>query len=728
MYRPNPKNSVLITTLIALLTISLAAAPGVRAQDDLNDFSLGNNLLRQGEYEEAYRIFERLMEHNPRSYSVYDRAVTALINLKRYDEALEITRYRIQNHSSDINTLVKLGDILHISGETEEALEAWKNVIDRHPGNPHAYRHIARTMNEHRLYREAIEIYHLGHQRLNDNTIFAFELADNYLAVSDYESGLDIYLDMLAYDSGAQSRIQRQLLNYDEQQMYDMAIVLTEERINSTTSGSETDLTFRDFLVWLNMERELHRRALAAARTLERYGNNEKHILFRTGRELRSRQEFELAEEAFHHYLDLEHHPLQARSYEELARNYMDWASKLIDNNLDFGGAADSLYRKAFHTVERLTERYPRYDRIMQTLVIQAELALDHLKRPDLAEKYLTKMEQAAESESDEALCRYVEGRILLYQGDFSLARVALTRSNRLAGSGEIAEKSRYYLGLGDFYNGDFTYSRLQLRALERQNHSYFANNALQLRFLIQEAHDEEGDNSPLERYAHARYLLDSGQPVQAVELLNSVLDEPATGYLHGESVLLLARALRNIHPEIAFSVIDRYSRRPSIRRAAGERLLWERARLAELVHTMHELRSGEGPADGEGLADRESLVDGEGLADGEGLVDGEGLAYSEGRAFGSGRGYSGLLRYGFSESGLLLQEITAGGFLSRDLLESLFPDDEFIEGELHLRMEITRDTIVGYYEELLIQYPDGYYSDITRSRIRSLEQLSRGI
>ncbi len=645
-------------TLLVLLFCTLP----VQAQGT-NDYALGNQLLRDGEFEEALEIFEQLMEENPRSFAVYDRTVRALISLQRFDDALEITYHRLENHARDINTMVKLGEIYHIAGDPEDAARAWDNVLDEHSGNPHAYRRIAETMNERRLYADAIEIYRQARQDFRDEQMYAFEMAGNYLATRNFEAALEEYLDILGASNQEMNRIQRQLLNYDERELYDTAILMTEERIDGLPPGSERDMNYRDFLVWLNMERGLYRRALSNARTMEQNSGNEQHMLFRVGRQLRSQQQFELAEEAFTYYLNLEQHSLQARSYEELSRTYQDWAGHLIDSNTDFGGAADTLYRKAFDTVDRLTSRYPRYDRIIQILLIQAELALDHLKEPGSAETYLERMEAAAESDSDQALLSYVEGRILLFRSDFSMARVAFTRSNRMAGNSEVAEKSRYYLGLGDFYNEDFTYSRLQLRSLERQNHSYFANNALQLRYMIQNALDDEdgAENLELKRYARARFLFDTGQYMEAAEQLAPVLRESATTKLHGESTLLMARVLRQIHPEIAFRVVDHQARRPSIHHNAGERLLWERARLAELNYVMQQRQANDG-----------------------------------------------------AEFTTLL--IPSG------LIESLFgSDDDYLSGGTH--PSLTVEHVVEYYEELLMQHPDGYYSDIVRNRIRDLEQ-----
>ncbi len=657
--------SALLIFLCAALTV--LSAP-LQAQTGAGEYSLGNELLREGKFEEALGIFEKMMAENPRSYAVFDRAVTALVNLKRYEEAIRITKERLERQGADINTQVKLGEILDIAGERDQALQTWQEALNRHPDNAHAYRRVAETMNQRRLFRESIDVYEKARREFRDPNLFAFEIANSYLAVADFEPAMEEYLDIISRDSRRTSLIQRQLLNYDEQRLYDTAILLTEERLNRHRPGSDTDIAYRDFLIWLNMERGLYRRALAAARTLERYTNNEHHAMFRIGRDLRSRSEFELAEQAFSYYLDLDAHPLQARSHEELSRCYQDWAGYLVDRNLDFDGAADSLYRKAFFAIERLVNRYPRYDRLMQTLMIQSELALDHLKDPDQAETYYQKMERLARDEPEQALAHYIEGRILLFRGDFTMARVSFNRSNRIAGSGETADKSRYYLGLGDFYNSDFTYARLQLRSLERQNHSWYANNALQLRYMIQQGVVDEDENAGIKRYARARYLYDTGRYAEAADLLAPALDEPAINPLHNETILLLTRTLRRVHPEIAFHVVDRHTRRPSVQQSVGERLMWERARLAEAVYIMQNRDAEENHS-------------------ADGVVP------------------AGLLAYPLSAE---------DRFYGRDGSPG--------------RMLLSADGVTRYYEELLLKYPDGYYSDIARTRIRDLDQIEREI
>ncbi|MDI6402620.1 hypothetical protein QLX67_11485, partial [Balneolaceae bacterium ANBcel3] len=542
-----------------------------------------------------------------------------------------------------------------------EAVRIWTNVIEQHAANPHSYRMVAEMMNERRLFRDAIEIYKKAQVNLREPQLFAFNIADNYLALADYEPALEIYFDQMIINEDHVSRLQRQFLNQDERQLYDTGIVLLEERITSVSPGSREDAIYRDMLVWLNMERGLYQRAFAAARSLAERTDYQHHSLFRTARQLRMRQQFELAEQAFRIYIDREQHVLRPRSFEELSRTYMDWATWVKDQNLDFGGLSDSLYRQAFHAVGQLTREYPAYERLLQTLSLQAELALDYLKDPVEAEYYLERMRNATQSDEDLALAYYVEGRIYMFESDFSLARVSLTRSNRLAERDQTAEKSRFYLGLSDFYQGDFTFSRLQLRSLERFNHSNFANNALQLRYLIQQGYVNGEVHPALQRYSRARFYFDTGNHSDAAIALLPVLSEQPGTPLYEESLLLLIRSIRACHPETAYRLIHQITQQPSLLGTIGETLLWERARLAELVFTIQQSTG------------TNSLL----------LPEALGMALDE----------KGIITV-------------------------------FSEGSI---AQISFDEVMVRYEDLLIRFPEGYYSEMARTRIRTLNRSVPG-
>jgi hypothetical protein len=140
---------------------------------------------------------------------------------------------------------------------------------------------------------------------------------------------------------------------------------------------------------------------------------------------------------------------------------------------------------------------------------------------------------------------------------------------------------------------------------------------------------------------------------------------------------------LRSLHPETAFRVIDRHTHRVASRHNASERLLWERARLADLTFAIQQkVLASDDPAAKE--TDIRQLLP-------SSLID-------------------GYLSDGQHQSGH--QPLPS----DRSLVDPEAPESSLLVPEI----------IIELYEELLMQYPDGFYAGFSRNRVRNLENQSR--
>ncbi|MEX2396988.1 MAG: tetratricopeptide repeat protein, partial [Balneolales bacterium] len=537
--------------LISFIFYNVSAQQG-------NDFMIANELLRQGEYQEAYEILDRLHKENPDSYPVFDRLIATLINLKSYDEAIRLSEDQFRNDYKDIIAAAQLGELYHMAGDTTRAIEVWNTTLDSNSGNLQAYRHIANTMNGRRLHTKANRIYLEAREKHNQPDLFASELANNQLIIGDYEDAMQEYLNLIAYNNDYSFQVQRQLMQFDEPYLFDIAILETEEKIDDYSSTSHEAAIFREFLIWLYMERNLYRRALFTARNLESSSVENRYAVFELGDRLRVLNEYELAESAFSFYTEHEQHEMKARSMEKLAQVYMSWANYLETNNLDYNNQNDSLYNKANQILHGLIENYPRYENLSEIYLLQAELALDHLKDSELANQHYKKLLALPEDEDLLPRIDYVDGRIKLLNSDYTQARIAFTQSNRAVRIGSLADKTRYYLALTDFFSSDYDFSQIQMRALERQNTSFFANNALRLRLWIQEGINADSTTTELDAFSKAQYHYQiTGQTDKAIEILSPLLINSNNHPLFGEAMLLATSIIRDENSSIAYNLIN---------------------------------------------------------------------------------------------------------------------------------------------------------------------------
>ena len=650
----------MLRILSLALILLLSAAAETLAQSG-NDFIIASELLREGEYEEAYEILERLLEENPDSYPIFERSVSALVSMKRFDEAIALSQKRLNDNYRDLVSAAKLGELYHTAGDTARAREVWNKTLEFNEGNLQAYRHIANTMNERRDHAGALRVYLQARDRFNQAELFSNEIANNYLVTGNYEEALREYLSLIAANKDFSFQVQRQLMRFDEPYLFDVAILETEDKLTEYRNDSAEADTFREFLIWLYMERGLHRRALTTARALESSSRETKYAVFQLGDRLRTQNEFELAESAYSYYTGSERHEMEARSLEQLARVYMGWAAYLQNNNLDFGQKTDSLYIKAQTTLETLNDNHPRFDRRNNALLLQAELALDYLKDVDQASRYHERLLALPSTRDNiKPQADYIEGRIHLFNQDYNRARIAFTQSNKAVRIGNLADKTRYYLALSDFYSGDYDFARIQLRALERQNTSFFANNALQLRLWIQEGVNADSTTNQLDSFSKASFYHHViGEPDKAMQALAPLLSEHANHPLNGEAVLLASSIVRYKNASAAYHLLNLTSgtarssqtQYATLNPVSMERIFWERARLADHVYFNQSTRLAE------------------------------------------------------------LPELS-------HIPEELTYDRESPQLE-------TLDEVITAYEDLLMDYPQGFYADQARARIRELSSLA---
>ena len=574
--------AVLLAGDIALTSTSAQAQASSNRSDRNREYSIANRLIRQGRYQQAYDILKEVHRRSPRSYPIFNRTITCLINLKRYDEAISLTDQRIARGYDDIPTLIKKGELFHLSGDTTAAFQSWETILAEHKHNLQAYQYLAETMQERKEYSRASTIYEQAREHFGNDRIFLFELAQSYLYNGEYEEAISEYLNLLSEGPDKRTFVQRQLVHFNDEYLYDIAILQAEEASAAFDPSNTYHVSLKELLIWIYLERDLFRKAFQTARQLEASGSSPDYHLFQLGSRLSDIDEFEIAEQAFLFYYEKPSHLLKARSMHYLAELYLTWTKYLEDYNLDFGTNKIELYTKAHDLLNVLLNDYPNYNRIPDALILQTELSLDYLHEPEEAKTNLQRLKSVSNSEDYKASIAYLEGRIFLFEGNYNQARVFFTRANRIARIGPLAEKTRYFLGETDFYGGDYEFAQIQVKALERQSSSLFANDALRLRIWIQEGKNPDSTTTELDLFSKARFWYETGRFNMVIDSLEPAILNDVLHPLADDMLMLKISALKGENPVKAFIDLDNYV---NINPSAQERLYWEKAQIAFRIH-----------------------------------------------------------------------------------------------------------------------------------------------
>jgi len=539
-------------------------------------------LIRESNYEQAYRILSQLLREDPSNYPVFDQTINVLINLKRYDEAIQISVRRLNRNYSDIILATRLAEIYHLDGNLEKAYETWNLALSANQQSVNAYRYVADNMTQRREHAKAIEVYVSARKRFNNNSLFFSEITTNYMALGERTKAVGTLLDVLDVSPGNSGFVLRQIIHFDDDQFSELAIIELDERSRSRAVNSEVVAAQKEVLIGLLMEQQFFRRALSTARSYETTVSDGIWPVFTLSGRLKSLEQFELADEALEFYISNASHPLRPRALEDRATLYLTWATYLDEFNLVHEIPSDTLIQRALTSLNQLLAGFPGDNRRIQTLSLKTELLLDHYSDVQTAIVLVKEIRRLAFNSEHAIIADYLDGRILITQGYHSLARVSLTRANREARTGELAEKTRYFLALNDFYSGDFEFSTIQMRALERLTTSYYANDALKLRVWMTEGMQKEVVTPELRSFAKSSYYFNTNKSIEAISELIPFLSSNQSRPLMGDVILSISHHFRHTNPQLVYHLIHSLASHSSP--AKRERILWEKARIMELT------------------------------------------------------------------------------------------------------------------------------------------------
>lgn len=567
--------------LLALLLVlfGLMGAPaGIRAQDA--EFQRANGLMEQRDFAAALPILERLVQRHPGSEPVRERYIQCLVELKRYPEAIRHLEGVMGRSRRDTPTAARLGEIQHMAGDTASARRTWDRALEAAGGDLSAYRILGETQVGRNEHRRALELYLAARRRFGAADLFVMEVAEARIRLGQPAEGLREFIAYAEAHPASANTVLRLLLRYDDGDLFDLAIVELEDRGEGIRGAVPAYRVNRDLLLAFLMEQRYFRRAYQTARGYEAYAADGQHPLYTTGLRLRSQGEYALARDAFAWYHDQPRHQRRPDALIDASRTLLQWADDAEEANtatLDFLAATVAQADTFLAVFER---DHTGHTREAEALLLRAGIRLDRM--PAWAEPAvraaIDRLGALPQTDGVQAYKAFLEGRLALWQGDFPQARIAFTRVTRLQRTGDFIEQVRYFLGLTDFHAGDFEFATVQLRALERLNTGFYANDAVRLRrWLTLGTTGGDSTAAGLRTFATATWHASRGDTAAALLAYGRIISAPDA--LQADALLASMALLRHSDPPRARALYE--SAAPALAsHPLAERLLWEYARL----------------------------------------------------------------------------------------------------------------------------------------------------
>lgn len=566
--------------LLLLLLVTLS--PVLPAQT-ANSFQLASRLMQQQRYEEAIPILQELSDSQPNAFIFLDRLIQCHIQLKQYDTGLKIVEQRLAENVNTPLIRVIQGELYHFLGDTLRAYEIWEKNLLENPQMLQLYVNTANKLTERREFDRAIEVYLKAREVFKNDQLFMGDIPNVYMQAGEYQKAIGEWLRIIEINPGQSAAFKRLLIRYNDPLLYDDSVAEIEFRLQDMPLSHPAYEPFFQLQIWLLFENKLYRRAYAAALEYEQSTNNYNYALFNVARNLTENNEFELALKAYDFYTSSAIKEIRLRALEQKAEVYMRWAKYLADHNLDSKQKTVQYYQLASAQLDTIISESENYSRIQHVYTMKAEIALDFVFDLNAAKRVTSRLKSLPNME-DVPEANYLDGRIYLAEKAFTQARISFTRANKQAGTGELAEKTRYFLALTDFYAGDYEFAQIQLKSLGRQNTSYYANNALELRLWLQEGTAADTTGALLAEFADAHFKLNTGDPEQARQQLFAIASAATSSPFKDDAILLLTNYFDTFTIE-HYTLISNYlESNPTT--SVKENLMWNKARIADKLWT----------------------------------------------------------------------------------------------------------------------------------------------
>ncbi len=544
-----------------------------------DSYQVASMLIEQQKYEKALPILRNLHDLNPHIFMYLDRLVECHIQTKQYEEAKLILKASInkQLNVSFANTL--LGKLFHLEGDVNTAYEIWDNTIEAYPNQLQLYYTLATLFIERREFDRAIDVYKRGREHFANENLFLLEIPNVYMQAGEYQNSVAEWLKIIVKKPSQASFFKRTLIRYNDPLLFEDSIAEIEYKLRNLPIDDPNYHVFFNLQNWLLFENKLYKRAFAAALKYEKSTTGFNYKLDEVGVWLAENQQFSLAIKAFEFYRDNSEDNVKINAYEKLADVYAQWAKFLEDYNLGNSIQIRNLYHHSSALLDTIIQTNSSYYRIGNVYLKQAELSLDHIFDLEQAKNAITLFKQISKTKND-AQIHYLDGRLHLAQNKYTLARIELTRSNRIAKNGRLAEKTRYFLALTDFYAGDFEYAAIQLKTLSRKYASFYANDALKLQLWLQDGINADTSNIQIQIFAHSIKELKTNPIGFDITKLLDFIDLYPTTPLRDDVLLAIAHHKIEWNARYLLTLNNFLATKTSS--PIREQLLWIRANMAE--------------------------------------------------------------------------------------------------------------------------------------------------
>ncbi|MCS7036094.1 MAG: tetratricopeptide repeat protein [Saprospiraceae bacterium] len=476
---------------------------------------LANQYFKDGEYEKAAEVYRQLIESNKNLAEIYfDRYLTCLLNLERYEEAENALKKQIKRSPGNTRLYVSYGNLYERMGKTNEAQAQYEQAIASVSADYSSVYSLAEAFAQTAKFDYAIRTYERGNQLAKDPRRFAFQLAEIYRRKGDTPRMIEYYLSHLEADPSRMSIVQTQLARYLPEAEYPELQRQLYARLQNKETAELTEM-----LAWTFVQRKDYKNAMRQYRALDKRLNEVGQRVFQLANDAANARDYDAAIAGYEYIIQ-----------EKGRQNPFFFSAK--------GELMKTRRRKITegynYTQQDLQALENDYEQFIAEYGVSRSTAMIIIEQAELEALYINNLPKAIQILetliNTPGIQRATVGRAKINLADYYLMSGDIWESTLLYSQVDkefreemLGQEARFKNARLSYFNGDFEWAQAQFDALKASTSKLLSNDAIDLSVFIMDNLNTDATTDAMAIYAQAELLVFQNRFAEALYLLDSL-------------------------------------------------------------------------------------------------------------------------------------------------------------------------------------------------------------
>ena len=470
-----------------------------------NDYLLGENYYREGEYEKATQIFTKLYSKNPFNTSYLSRLISCYQETDQFLKAENLLKSIIKKNPKRGFLHVFLGYNYQRQQFNNLAKNHYNLALNSLDKNANSGGIIGRIFKDYNLLDNSILAYEKAMSQ-NKNVNYSFQIAQIYGEKGDFKKMFEAYINLVDKTETYLSLVKRYTSKYLTDDAENEVNILFRKTLLRKSASNPKDI-WNVLLSWLFTQQKDYRKALTQEKALYQRSQADLGAIFDLGKIAFENKNYEEAKECFTFI-----NQTTKLSEEKIAANLFIAKIAVATNSTDTENLIKSLFKEFGKNIFTL-----------KLQVVYADFLTFSKNKPNEAKAILEHALQFSQSKFDKARIKLKLGDILVFTGSYNKALIYFSQIQTQLKNHELAQKARFKVAQTSYFKGDFVWAKAQLKVLKGSTTQLIANDALELFLTITDNEPVDSIPSGLKQYSKAALLAFQNKTQQAIDTLRVI-------------------------------------------------------------------------------------------------------------------------------------------------------------------------------------------------------------